>query len=81
MIFRAQQGTHLYLRFVQLRFRVADGAVQLFRNLMMLIAFDFMQTEDLSASGGQFLDRSPQGDSIDDATESRIGLANIPRQR
>jgi hypothetical protein len=42
---------------VKLRFRVADGAVQQFCDLAMLVPVDFMKTKDLSATGRERLDR------------------------
>ena len=52
-----QQTSHLQLRLVKLRFRVADGAVQQFGDLAMLIPVNFMKTKDLSAACRERLDR------------------------
>jgi len=45
-----QQTPNLQLRPVKLRFRVADGAMQQFGDLVMPVSLNFMKIKDLSAT-------------------------------
>src|SRR5216684_7095858 len=80
-LLRKQEVAHLELRFVELRLGVADGAPQQVGNLVMLIAFDLMQSEDRSAAFRKFLDRPAQGNAIDRAGEGRIVSSEVAPQR
>jgi hypothetical protein len=62
--------------FVQLRLRVSNGAIQDFCDLLMLIAFDFVQQENCPVPRRQFSDRSGQGNSIHRTGEASV-LASI----
>src|SRR5580698_604487 len=44
---------------------------------MMLISFDLVQVEDLTASRWQLLDRPAQSNTIDRPGETRIGFPNL----
>ena len=76
-----QQSPHFEFGFVQLRFRVADGAVEQLGDLVVLITFYFVQSKDLAAAFRQFLQRPSQSNSIHDSGEVGIGLSEIAVQR
>src|SRR5256886_14307741 len=54
----SKQFADAQLGFVQLRFRIADGTIEQFGNLLMLVTFNFVQQENGSVSDRQFFDRS-----------------------
>src|SRR5438270_12327906 len=76
-----QQRTHLQLRFVQLRFRVADRAVQQLRNLVMLVPFHFVQGEDGPASFWTLLQCATQRNAVHHTREFGIRSSKTTMQR
>lgn len=68
----AQKLTDSQLCFVQLRLRISHRAIQQSCDLLMLVAFDFVQQEYPSVSRRQIFDRTGQGDSVHGSCETAI---------
>src|SRR5215469_9760664 len=72
-----QDSSHFQFCFVQLRFRIADGALQQPGDFMMRVTFHFVQCKNPPTAGRQAKQGAPQSDAIDDSGKVGIVLANV----
>src|SRR5580700_9309892 len=78
---RKQQVTHSHFGFVQLRFRVPNGTLQLPGDFVMLISLYFVQVKNLAASRRKLLNSTAQRNSVNCSGETGIGFADIALER
>jgi hypothetical protein len=74
-----QEISHFHLCFVQLRLRIADGAVKQGGNFMVLISLNLVQGENSAAALGKRFDGASKRDTIDRSCEVGIGRSDIVR--